>query len=415
MKESRFIEFKSEISNSFLKTVSAYSNIGTGIIKFGYNDDGTICGLNEDLNKVCLDLENKINDSINPKPDYRFECDYNNKTIILLVYEDLYKPYMYKSKAYKRNDSSTIEMDILELHRIILEGKNLSFEQLDVDEELEFNSFGEKVKSILNINLNSDILKTFGLINDNVKFNKAALIVSDNNNISGVDIIKFGDNINQIMDRIIVKNKSIFDMFDSACTMFNKYYTYEEIRGINRNRIELIPESAFREALANALIHRTWDDTPNIRIFMYNDKIEIISPGGLVHSISKEEYLNGQVSKPRNPILANIFFRLKYVEMFGTGILRIKQLYQSMKFKPDFKIYENSISIVLPLVDLKLNVSVDEEQIINYLSNCIHASSSDIAKSCGYTKDKTLRLLKLLQSKGYVKVSGNGKATKYSI
>ena len=161
MKESRFIEFKSEISNSFLKTVSAYSNIGTGIIKFGYNDDGTICGLNEDLNKVCLDLENK------------------------------------------RNDSSTIEMDILELHRIILEGKNLSFEQLDVDEELEFNSFGEKVKSILNINLNSDILKTFGLINDNGKFNKAALIVSDNNNISGVDIIKFGDNINQIMDRII--------------------------------------------------------------------------------------------------------------------------------------------------------------------------------------------------------------------
>lgn len=163
------------------------------------------------------------------------------------------------------------------------------------------------------------------------------------------------------------------------------------------------------------MIHRTWDDTPNIRIFMYNDKIEIISPGGLVHSISEEEYLNGQVSKPRNPILANIFFRLKYVEMFGTGILRIKQLYQSMKFKPDFKIYENSISIVLPLVDLKLNVSVDEEQIINYLSNCIHASSSDIAKSCGYTKDKTLRLLKLLQSKGYVKVSGNGKATKYSI
>ena len=203
MKESRFIEFKSEISNSFLKTVSAYSNIGTGIIKFGYNDDGTICGLNEDLIKVCLDLENKINDSINPKPDYRFECDYNNKTIILLVYEGLYKPYMYKSKAYKKNDSLTIEMDILELHRIILEGKNLSFEQLDVDEELEFNSFGEKVKSILNINLNSDILKTFGLINDNGKFNKAALIVSDNNNISGVDIIKFGDNINQIMDRII--------------------------------------------------------------------------------------------------------------------------------------------------------------------------------------------------------------------
>ena len=45
MKENRFLEFKSEVSNSFLKTVSAFSNIGTGIIKFGYNDDGSVCGI----------------------------------------------------------------------------------------------------------------------------------------------------------------------------------------------------------------------------------------------------------------------------------------------------------------------------------------------------------------------------------
>ncbi len=59
MKEDRFLEFKSEITNTFLKTVSAFSNIGTGIIRFGYNDDGTVCGLNGDLNGICLDLEKK--------------------------------------------------------------------------------------------------------------------------------------------------------------------------------------------------------------------------------------------------------------------------------------------------------------------------------------------------------------------
>ncbi len=415
MKDNRFLEYKSDVTNTFLKTVSAYSNIGTGIIKFGYNDDGTICGLNGDLKQICLDLKNKINDSISPKPNYQFECNYKNNTITLLVYEGLYKPYMYKSKAYKRNDSSTIEMDLLELHRVILEGKNLSFEELDVDKDLSFNSFNKKVKAILKINLNQDILKTFGLINENGKFNNAALIVSDNNNLSGIDIVRFGENINQIMDRITITNKSIFDMFDAAYEMYKKYYEYEEIDGVNRKIVNIIPENAFREALANALIHRSWDDTPNVRVSMYKDTINITSPDGLVHSVSQKEYLDGQVSKPRNPIIANIFFRLKYIEMFKTGILRIKQTYQDATFKPDFKIYENSISVILPSLSLKVQLTVDESKIIEYLAKGILASSNDLVKITGFSKDKVLRLTKSLQNKGYVKVTGTGKSTKYSV
>ncbi len=86
---------------------------------------------------------------------------------------------MYKSKAYKKNDSSTVEMDllelhraILELHRAILEGKNLSYEQLDYDGDLNFETFKEKLKKLIGISLNNDILKTFGLINDNGKYSK---------------------------------------------------------------------------------------------------------------------------------------------------------------------------------------------------------------------------------------------------
>ena len=415
MKERRFLEFKSDVSNSFLKTVSAYSNIGTGIIRFGYNDDGRICGLKGSLKDICLDLENKINDSIEPKPNFRFECDFNNNTIELLVYEGIFKPYMYKSKAYKRNDSSTVEMDPLELRRAILEGQNLSFEKICVDKELEFKSFAKKTKEILNITLNRDILKTFGLIDEKERYNKAALIVSDNNDLAGVDIIRFGDDINQIMDRSIVTNRSVFDMFDAAYEMYQKYYVYEEINGAKRKTVNTIPENAFREALANALIHRTWDDTPNVRISMLKDRIEITSPGGLLQSISKEEYLNGQVSKPRNPIIANIFFRLRYIEMFGTGVLRIKQLYQDAPFKPDFKVYDNSISVVLPSLSFKAQMTLDEKKIVDYLAKGMQASSGDLVNVTGFDKSKVLRLLKALQNKGYVKVSGIGKATKYNV
>ena len=414
MKESRFLEFKSEVSNSFLKTVSAFSNIGTGTIKFGINDDGSICGISN-IEKTCLDIENKINDSITPNPNYKFELDYNNKTIDLIVYEGLNKPYLYKSKAYKRNDTATIEMDHLELQRVILEGKNMYFEELPYDGKLEFNYLRKVFKDNLNVELNDDIFKTLGLVDKNGNYNNAAAILADENNFSGIDIIRFGNNINEIMDRGTLEGKSIFEQYNFAFDYYNKNYVYELIDGPERKVIHKIPENAFREALANALIHRTWDDTPNIRISMLKDRITITSPGGLLSSVSKEEYLNGQVSKLRNPIIAHIFFRLKMIEMFGTGILRIKDLYKDLPVQPDFKIYDNSITVELPTIDSKLSVSKDEQIILDYLNKGLLATSGDIVIGTGLSKDKVLRLMKNLINKGYVKVSGVGKATKYSI
>ena len=414
MKESRFLEFKSEVSNSFLKTVSAFSNIGTGTIKFGFNDDGSICGISN-IEKTCLDIENKINDSITPNPNYKFELDYNNKTIDLIVYEGLNKPYLYKSKAYKRNDTATIEMDHLELQRVILEGKNMYFEELPYDGKLEFNYLRKVFKDNLNVELNDDIFKTLGLVDKNGNYNNAAAILADENNFSGIDIIRFGNNINEIMDRGTLEGKSIFEQYNFAFDYYNKNYVYELIDGPERKVMHKIPENAFREALANALIHRTWDDTPNIRISMLKDRITITSPGGLLSSVSKEEYLNGQVSKLRNPIIAHIFFRLKMIEMFGTGILRIKDLYKDLPVQPDFKIYDNSITVELPTIDSKLSVSKDEQIILDYLNKGLLATSGDIVIGTGLSKDKVLRLMKNLINNGYVKVSGVGKATKYSI
>lgn len=414
MKESRFLELKSEVSNSFLKTVSAFSNTGIGTIKFGFNDDGSICGITN-VEKTCLDIENKINDSIKPNPNFKFEIDYNNKTIDLIVYEGLNKPYLYKGKAYKRNDTSTIEMDHLELQRVILEGKNMYFEELPYDDNLTFNYLGKVFKEKLNVELNNDIFKTLGLVDKNNNFNNAAAILADKNNFSGIDIIKFGNNINEIMDRGTLIGKSIFEQYDFAFDYYKKNYVYELIDGPERKVIHKIPENAFREALANALIHRTWDDTPNIRISMLKDRITIVSPGGLLSSVSKEEYLNGQVSKLRNPIIAHIFFRLKMIEMFGTGILRIKNLYKDLPVQPEFKIYDNSISVELPTIDSRLNVTKDEKTIIDYLAKVVQATSGDIVIGTGIKKDKVLRLLKNLINNGYVKVNGIGKATKYSI
>ena len=141
---------------------------------FGIDDNGNVKGL-RDVKQACLDIENKINDSITPQPDYTLELQNNDRTINLTVKSGLQKPYLYKSKAYKRNDTATIEVDVLELSRLILA------------------------------------------------------------------------------------------VYEKALEVFKDYYQYEEIQGAHRKKAEKIPEAAFREAIANALIHRVWDVESQIK------------------------------------------------------------------------------------------------------------------------------------------------------
>ena len=145
MRETRMIEFKEMITNTFLKTVSAFSNYDGGVILFGIDDNGKVKGL-QDVRQSCIDIENRINDSISPQPDYTLEIQ-NDDTIKLSVKGGRQKPYLYKSKAYKRNDTATIEVDTLEFSRLILEGKNIRFEELQCkDQALSFEILQRKLK-----------------------------------------------------------------------------------------------------------------------------------------------------------------------------------------------------------------------------------------------------------------------------
>ena len=414
MKESKELELKSTITNTFLKTVSAFSNYNSGKIIFGVDDNGKITGL-ENIEELCLDLENKINDNISPKPDFRFIKDNKKNIITLIVEEGFNKPYLYKGKAYKRNDTSTVEVDRIEFNRLTLLGLNQYYEELKARKQnLKFEVLTKELEEKLSLkNFSKDVLKTLNLYDDKNGYNNAAELLADKNTFSGTDIAKFGKNIDEILDRNLFTNISIISQFQNTLEVFNRYYKYEQILGSERIEKELIPEKAFRETIANALIHRTWDVNSNIRVSMYEDKIEISSPGGLPSGISEKEYLNGQISQLRNPILANIFFRLKYIEMFGTGIRRINESYKNYAVKPAFEIFENSIKITLPIITTKLFLTTDEKIVMDILEKGAILSSSEILKMTEFKKDKLNRLLKKLIQKNYIKIIGNGRGTKY--
>ena len=288
MRETRIVEYKSEVTNTFLKTVSAFSNFGTGKILFGVSDDGLVLGI-DNPDQKCLDIENKINDSILPKPDYSISINRSNNVITLEVYEGRYKPYLYKGKAYRRSDTASIEVDQIELKRLTLEGNNLYFESLANDnKDMTFDELEKSLIEKLGIKeVNDDTLRTLGLYTKNGQLNNAASLLSDKNSFAGIDVARFGNSIDEILDRESFIHISVIAQYDKALTMYRRYYQYEQIKGADRVLIESVPEKAFREAVANALVHRTWDVNANIRISMFADKIEISSPGGFAR-----QYLN---------------------------------------------------------------------------------------------------------------------------
>ena len=236
--------------------------------------------------------------------------------------------------------------------------------------------------------------------------------MADKNHFPGIDTIKFGENISIIQKGSTLENISVLEVYDKAIDFFRDYYQHEVIQGADRQKIEKIPETAFREAIANALIHRVWDVDSQIRVSMFDDRLEIVSPGGLPSGITEEEYLSGKLSVLRNRNLANVFYGLEFVEMFGTGITRIKQLYAEGLTKLDFEISENAIKIVLPIFEKSADLTEDEIVIYKLLSKTMLKPISEIASYAPFGKSKTAKLLKEMCQKGVITVKGNGKGTK---
>lgn len=415
MKEGKTLEFKAKISNTFLKTVSAFSNFGDGTILFGVDDEGNVVGI-EDIKKACLDIKNQINDNIRPKPDFAINIVKGN-VIELKVFEGKSKPYFYRAKAYRRSDTASIEIDELELRHLVLEGSNLFYDQLASKErELSFTCLEEKLKKTINITaLDNDILRSRGFYTKDMQYNNAAVLFADKNQFWGVDVVRFGDTINEILDRETIYNNSLLEQYDRALELYRKYYQSEVIEASVREKHELVPEAAFREALANALVHRDFGVNAHVRIAMFKDKIEISSPGGLPSGVKKEEYIKGTLSVLKNPIIGNLFFRLGLIEALGTGIRRINEAYRDHDIKPIYTILDRSITIELPTTTARYEITRDESKIITALEGGLCLSSSELADQIGYSKSKVLRLINGLIDKRYVSVLGGGRSTRYKV
>ncbi len=412
MKESRTVEFKSEVTRGFLKTVSAFANFGKGTILFGVDDGGNTVGL-EDPIASCLDIENRINDSFDPRPSFMLKVN-EDRTVELVVEEGYDKPYLCGGKAYRRSDTSTVEVDKLELRRLVLEGQNLDFDEVPCRiEALSFTRLEAMLKESVGIaSLTEDSLRTLGLLGKD-GYNNAAAILADASPFPGVDIAVFGEDEDIILDRAQISNKSVLDSLAVAMETYESRCCYEKVDGALREKVETVPRKAFRETVANALAHRAWDVPAPVRISVKPSKVEVLSPGGLVPGMAVETYLDGRYSMLRNPTLAEVFFRLGIIEKFGTGIARIKRSYEGADRKPTFEAGSDFICVTLPVLTQASPLGGDELLVLSKMPRHQLMPRAAIDQLMGFEKTKTIRILNSLEAKGLIEAIGKARARKY--
>lgn len=435
--ETRTMEFKREYSRTILKTVSAFANYYDGQIIIGIDDSLKVIGV-EDSVSLKLTIENAINDNITPKPYFEITDDIieNKNVLILKIFSGENTPYVFNGKAYRRLDTSTVAVDRNEYENLILKGRNLSYDSLPFDEgRLEFQYLNNIIRDRLDIGaLTTDIMKTLELMS-NRKFNIAAALLSDKNPIinSRISLIRFEDEYKlNINDRLYLKNISIIDQYDKSMDFFKKHINIKEvIDGAYRKTIEEVPIVAFREALANAIVHRDYMIDSDIRVEFFDDRIEIISPGGLPPGITEEEYLDGRISIPRNKIIANVFLRLGIIERLATGIRRIKGYYKLYDVSPTFQISPNSIKVILPKV-ISNNTMIKENE-VNWMNERMNElndveivllnqfkykhtlTRKEVEETIGLKKTQTVQILNDLIHKGLIIRAGRGKDTIYKL
>lgn len=265
--------------------------------------------------------------------------------------------------------------------KLSLNGLNMRYENLTAsNQDLTFDTFQSWCQDEIGLEtLSQDTFKTFQIYTDQKGFTNMALLLSDQNCFPGVDIVQFGENHSEIQSRRILKDCSVLEIYEQACECCENRYSYEKVEEFSRKLYFRIPPEAFREALANALVHRKWDGA---------------------------DYLNRQISVPRNQNLAIIFNRLGLIEKFGTGISRIRKSYQNSVEKPFFDILDQFITVRLPIVHKVSQLDPGERVVLQMIKSGV-SRRQELNERLEYSDYRLTKILKKLQKKRLIVKKGS--------
>jgi len=468
--ESEKIEFKENAkTNTYIKTVVAFANGNGGKIVFGVKDNKEIVGVENEF-EVMDGIINAISDSCYPMivPDISLHT-LENKTVVLVEIEGgKKKPYYLKSKGmqkgtYIRSGATTriIEEDYV-LKELVLEGENKYFDQQVChgesvsDEEIE--KFCEWLEKLARKNSQNDTeirkitrntllsWKVLEEKNGRIFPTNAYILLSGKENWEVLRKIQCG--VFKGETRSIFVDKKEFE--GSIIMQLEKAYQYvlekinlaSDIVGIYRVDKYEIPPKSIREVIANAVIHRSYLEPNDIQVALYDNRLEITSPGMLLSGVNVKRMKEGY-SKLRNRAIASVFAYVNIIEKWGSGIPRImNEIREYGLQEPEFIIFENDFRVNIyrknynttqstqgstqnrinttqdiskkEKLDVK-NLTETDKTIINTIINNPEMSQKQIADNLNWTVNKVKYYMKKFKQKNILKYEGTSQNGKWEI
>ena len=435
--ENQNIEFKQEYVPDIRKEVMGFANAEGGTVYVGIRKDGTVFGVG-DPDGVILQIVNSLKDALAPDimPFVRVNSvEIEGKQVVEInVTTGTNRPYYLREKGlkpsgvYVRKGSSTQPMTEEGIREMILQNSGRSFELCrSMNQELTFHTLQAEMQKRL-IELGTSQMRTLKLIGEDGLYTNLALLLSDQCETTtkvalfqGTDKEVFRDR-KEFTGSILKQLEEVYQFIN----LLNK--TKAKFSGLDRTDMRDYPEEAVRESLLNSIVHRDYSFSGSNLVNIYENRMEFVSLGGLVSGLELKSIFLG-VSQSRNPNLAAVFYRMRLIESYGTGIGKIERAYKTYQFQPEFETAKGVFRVTLPNrnekqereerakdhVDTMVSLNEQKSLIVQYAKENGSVTRKEVEDLIGAGTTKAFRLLKELCEAGKLEQKGKGKLSTYVI
>lgn len=437
--ENKTTEFKREYVNDIKNTIVAFANCDGGTLYIGVNDDGTACGV-DDVDDTMLRVTNAIRDAVRPDITMFIECKndiMNEKPIVCItVQRGTARPYYLQGKGirpegvYVRQGASTVPATETAILNMIKETSGDSYEVArSLNQQLSFEKTSDFFKK-RKVEFGKSQMKALHLIDKDDMYTNLALLLSEQC-MHTIKLAVFEGSKKTVFKDRQELTGSLLNQLEEAFDYIERYNrTRAEFSGLDRVDMRDYPPEAIRETLLNAIVHRDYSFSGATLISIFENRIEFVTIGGLVKGITLSDVELG-VSVLRNQYLANVFYRLKLIEAYGTGILKINESYDDYSVKPLIETTDNAFKVTLPNINFytkeykkndtsktmkNISVNKKQERINSVLKLCRSKDGivrKDVENALGISQATAILLLRELVNDGLLVREGKTKNLRY--
>ena len=447
--ESESVEFKPSLSqiDNIIESVSAFSNTKGGRIEIGKKDDGTVAGIQ--IGKDTIEnLANQIKQNTDPPvyPSIKILKTGGKDIILVSVEESKSKPTFAFGRAFKRVGKSNHKLGYEEIRKLaVLSSKIYWDEQAcegadikDLDEKkvrwfLDERERKRNVAKPEDMPLDDLLINIRGAktVGGRIKPTNAGILFFGKNPQkffvnSGIRVAKFkgADVTHPVLDRVDCKG-TVWEIIDTAQEFIRRNIRLLSFRtptDFRRTEKFEYPIDALREAMINALIHRDYSEPADVRVFLFDDGVEIINPGTFPEGVTPEK----PTHKPVNPTLCSLTYDIGFIEKYGSGIKMMRKLCREWESKePHYELHPVETKIVfesrvkdttyVEVMDVSDKLNERQRKAMYFVQKKGFITRKEYMEINGVSNKTAYIELKDLVSKDMVAPSGKGRGVKYSI